>query len=280
MPRKSRLLVFASIVTLARSASAEPVLTLPRPPFTLPFLPSPVGDWTVTIGVGGEMKPAFEGSRSFLLNPVPIVTIRRAGTPEPFRSPRDGIGFPLLDFGGFRLGPVAKLVTERKASSRVALQGLGNVGFAVELGGFAEYFPVSWFRTRIELRQGLGGHRGLVADFSADLIAPSWNGFTLSGGPRFSLGDGRWASRYFDVTEAQALATGLPAFDAKGGARSVGAGALLRYRINPQWTLHGYVEYSRLLGSAAASPLVVRRGSPDQVTIGLGASYSFDLRIR
>lgn len=280
MLRKSRFPALASLVALAPTAVAEPAVTLPPPPFTLPFLPSPSGDWTVTIGMGGEMRPAFEGSRAFLFDPKPLFSIRRAGTPEPFRSPRDGISFPLLDIGGFRLGPVAKIVAERKVGDRAALHGLGNVGFAVELGGFAEYFPVSWFRTRIELRQGLGGHRGLVADFSADLIAPSWNGFTLSGGPRFSLGDRRWASRYFDVSAAQALASGLPAYDAKGGARSIGAGALLSYRINRQWTVHGYVEYGRLLGSAAASPLVARRGTPDQVTFGFGASYSFDLRIR
>ncbi len=34
-------------------------------------------------------------------------------------------------------------------------------------------------------------------------------------------------------------------------------------------------EYERLTGSAANSPLVTQRGSPDQFTFGLGATYSF-----
>ncbi|QCI67288.1 MipA/OmpV family protein [Phreatobacter stygius] len=277
---RSISLALAGALVSAAAAAAEPAFTLPPPPFTLPFLPSPLGDWTVTIGVGGEARPSFEGSKNFLLSPVPIFSIRRAGTAERFRSPRDGISFGLIEFGGFRAGPVGKFVRERNADSYAALHGLGDVKFAVEIGGFAEYFPVEWFRTRIEVRRGFGGHEGIVADFSADLIAPSWHGFTLSGGPRFSLGDTRSVQPYYSINAAQALASGLPSFDAKGGARSVGAGALLRYRINPQWTVHSYVEYSRLLGSAASSPLVRLRGSTDQVTFGFGASYSFDVRVR
>ena len=52
-----------------------------------------------------------------------------------------------------------------------------------------------------------------------------------------------------------------------------------RYQITPRWEAHYYVEYDRLLGGAAASPLVQLRGSPNQVTVGLGASYSFDVRV-
>ena len=44
--------------------------------------------------------------------------------------------------------------------------------------------------------------------------------------------------------------------------------------------LRGYVEYDRLLGGIADSPLVKFRGSTDQVTYGLGVAYSFDVGIR
>jgi outer membrane protein len=36
-------------------------------------------------------------------------------------------------------------------------------------------------------------------------------------------------------------------------------------------------EYERLTGSAADSPLVTVRGSPDQLTFGVGATYSFSM---
>ena len=72
----------------------------------------------------------------------------------------------------------------------------------------------------------------------------------------------------------------LPVFDAKGGAYSVGVGSQVSYRINPQWEVHAYVEYEKLLGDAADSPIVKLRGASNQTTIGLGASYSFDFKIR
>ena len=150
----------------------------------------------------------------------------------------------------------------------------------VELGGFVEYYPVDWFRTRGELRQGIGGHHGVVADLSADFIVPVIQRFTVSAGPRFTLESTKATSPYFGIDAVQAMATGLPMFDAKGGAHSVGAGAQVSYRIDPQWEVHSYVEYERLLGDAAKSPLVALRGSPNQTTFGIGASYSFDIKIR
>ena len=102
----------------------------------------------------------------------------------------------------------------------------------------------------------------------------------MSGGPRFTLESTGATAPYFSITPAQALASGLPMFNARGGAHSTGAGVQVRYQINPQWEAHSYVEYQHLLGAAAASPLVKLRGSPDGVTAGIGASYSFDFRVR
>jgi outer membrane protein len=119
-----------------------------------------------------------------------------------------------------------------------------------------------------------------VADLSADVIVPVIQRLTLSAGPRFTWESTNATSPYFGIDAVQAMATGLPAFNAKGGAHSVGAGGQVSYRINPQWEVHAYVEYERLLGDAAKSPLVKLRGSPNQTTVGIGASYAFDFKIR
>ena len=259
---------------------ADPLFTLPAPPFELPVLPSPSGTWTVRVGAGAEYKPDFEGARRSMLSPVPIFAIRRAGSAEPFRGPRDSASIALIDFGNLRAGPAGKFVAARKANDFTELNGLGDVKATVELGGFVEYFPVDWLRTRIETRQGFGGHTGVVADFSADAIVPVMQGLTVSAGPRFTLESTGATAPYFGITAVQAMASGLPVFNARGGAHSFGAGAQVSYRLNPQWEVHSYVEYQRLLGDAANSPLVTLRGSPNQTTIGIGASYSFDFKIR
>jgi len=264
----------------ASASTLEPVFTLPPPPFTIPGLPSIEGDWIVSVGAGAEYKPDFEGSRRYMVSPIPVISIRRASSPERFRSPLDSASFTLFDYGGFHAGPVAKFVAARNANNFAELAGLGNVNAALELGGFVEYFPIDWFRMRLEVRQGFFGHGGVTANFSGDAIVPLAQGLTFSAGPRFTLESTGATAPYFSITPLQAALSGLPAFNARGGAHSAGAGAQLRYRINPQWEVHSYVEYQRLLGDAAASPLVQLRGSPNQVTVGLGASYSFDVRVK
>lgn len=274
------LTALAAIAAVSDSASAQTAFTLPAPPFELPIGPSLSGNWTVMVGVGGEYKPDFEGANRAMFSPVPIFSVRRAGSTEQFRGPRDGSSIALIDFGGLRAGPVGKFVAARKSYNYSELSGLGDVKTAFELGGFVEYYPVDWFRTRVELRQGFGGHSGAVADFSADVILPVIQRLTISVGPRFTWESTKATSPYFGIDAVQAMATGLPVFNAKGGAHSVGAGAQVSYRINPQWEVHSYVEYERLLGDAASSPLVTLRGSPNQTTFGIGASYSFDVKIR
>jgi hypothetical protein len=43
------------------------------------------------------------------------------------------------------------------------------------------------------------------------------------------------------------------------------------------WKARTFIEYERLTGSAADSPLVTQRGSPNQLTYGVGATYSFNM---
>jgi outer membrane protein len=274
------LAALGAIGAASESACAQTAFTLPAPPFELPMVPSASGNWTVMVGLGGEYKPDFESARRSMFSPVPIFSIRRAGSTEQFRGPRDSASIALIDFGDLRAGPAGKFVSSRKATNYFELNGLGDVKTAFELGGFVEYYPVDWFRTRVELREGVVGHNGTVADFSGDFIVPVIQRLTFSVGPRFTWESTQATSPYFGIDAMQAMASGLPVFNAKGGAHSYGAGAQVSYRINPEWEVHSYVEYERLLGDAANSPLVVVRGSPNQTTVGIGASYSFDFKIR
>jgi outer membrane protein len=178
-----------------------------------------------------------------------------------------------------KLGPSVKLQFPRKESSHTDLRGLGDVGWTLEAGAFAEYWPVRWLRGRVELRQGIGGHTGLVSDLAADLVMPVTPQLTLSGGPRLMLASAAATSPYFGITPAQSAASGLPVYTAGGGGlHAFGAGSQARYEWSPQWATHMFIEYQRLAGDAANSPLVVQRGSRDQIQVGIGATYSFDIQ--
>ena len=213
---------------------------------------------------------------------MPLFSVRKAGTPPDFFGPRDSFGFSILDLGPFRFGPAVKIVWEREASSYTALNGLGNVNFAVQAGGFAEYWPVPWLRLRGELRQGFGGETGLTGDAFLDAVVP-FGQFRWSGGPRVTVQSAAAVSPYFSITQAQSAGStvaglaALPVYSASGGLYSYGAGTQLEYFLNPQWSAHAFTEYERLTDSVADSPLVTQRGSPNQFTFGLGATYSFNM---
>lgn len=235
-------------------------------------------DWTVMLGVEGRVMPKYEGSDNVTLTPFPLFDVRRVGMPAHFRSPRDGASIALLEVGRFHAGPVVKVRLPRREGIDSDLRGLGNVDWTLEPGVFAEYWPSDWLRGRVELRQGIGGHHGLVSDLMADVVLPVTPQLTLSGGPRVTLASAAATTPYFSITPIQSAASGLPVYDAGGGLRSFGVGAQARYEWSRRWATHVFVEYERLTGDAANSPLVTLRGSRDQVQFGLGVTYSFDMK--
>lgn len=233
--------------------------------------------WTVTIGGEARSMPSYVGSDRNVLLPIPVIDIRRAGTPRRFSSERDGASIGILEADRFRAGVVGKLVLPRYERDDGDLRGLGNVGWTVEPGLFVEFWPVQWLRTRLEVRQGIGGHTGQLADLTADFVVPVNPQVTVSGGPRLTYATSAALSPYFSVNATQSAASGLPVYDARGGLRSYGVGGMARYEISQQWATHFYMTYERLAGDVANSPLVRLRGSADQVTAGLGVTYSFDI---
>ena len=92
------------------------------------------------------------------------------------------------------------------------------------------------------------------------------------------VSDGSGNSRYFDITPEQSLASGLPAYRRQGRRpfrRRRQQAALSDGRRNGRRM--PILEYDRLVGDAADSPLVQIRGTPNQTTLGAGFTYSFDI---
>jgi MipA family protein len=283
-------LAFAALAVVAptMAAAADLPVQPPAPPPTAPvtFTP-PVPDWTVTVGAEFRVIPAWPGAPLTPLGytGVPLFSIRKAGTPPEFFGARDSFGFSIIDLGMFKIGPAVKLVWQRDSGSYDQLRGLANVNYAVQAGGFAEFWPVPWLRLRTEVRQGFWGENGVTGDAFLDAVVP-FGQFRWSGGPRVTLQSAAAINPYFGFTAAEAAVANttagqpplpLTGYSASGGLYSYGAGTKLEYFFDPQWEVHSLFEYERLTGSAGDSPLVTLRGSPNQFTFGLGASYSFNM---
>jgi outer membrane protein len=241
----------------------------------LSFKDAPGSAWIVTLGGYGGGEPIFPGSKSLTFTFRPIIDIRREGTKEWLSLPNDAISLPLYQTGDFRIGAAGDLLTNRDQSEDSALRGLRGIDYTLELGAFAEYYPVPFIRTRVELLQGVTGAEGFVANLMADYIYrpdPQW---LFTAGPRLRFVNTQYESTFFSISRAEAIASGLTPFHASGGLDSAGIDATVRYDLNERLSLRAFAEWERLVGDGADSPLVRVRGSEDQFQFGLGAAYKF-----
>ena len=233
-------------------------------------------DWIIILGGDARAVPRNMGSDQETAVPVPYFDRHRPGTPDPFHSARDGTGIALYDNGGLAVGPVGSLIGQRRQSDSPSVKGLGDVGYTLQLGGYLDYWANPFLRMRVEGLQGFGAASGVTTNLSMDAVVPVTPALTLSGGPRARVDSAAAESPYFSVSQAQSAASGLPAYNAAGGFQAVGAGTQAKYRIDPAWATYSFVEYDKLVGSTAASPVVSGPGgSANQWTFGIGLTYSF-----
>jgi len=232
--------------------------------------------WVVTLGGYGDLEPKFEGARHQGLWFHPIIDYRDVGSREWLSLPNDGFDFPLIVTEGFRAGPVVNGRWERDVSSLVrGFRRVRSIDLSAEAGVFAEWWPVEYLRTRVEVRDAVFGARGIVADLSTDGVWRPGDRWTLSAGPRLSLADAAFMQSYYSVDTAQSIRSGLPVYSAPAGIRSFGAGSLAKYKWSESISTMAFVEYQRLWTAAAESPLIDDRGSPNQLTVGVGMSFTF-----
>ena len=230
--------------------------------------------WIVTVGLWTLAKPSFGGSDDLEASVKPIFQFRREGEREWLNLPSDHGGPALFRTERFRFGPSLNFIGERKAVDHATLAGLGDVPWAIEGGVYAEFWPTSGLRSRVELRRGFNGHEGVIANLSADFVLRPDVRWMFTIGPRLAIADGVYMGTYYGVTNVQSATSGLQIFDPKAGLYSAGVGASVKHQWTQSWATVGYAQFDRLVGDAANSPITVR-GSPDQVTIGIGVAYSF-----
>lgn len=234
------------------------------------------GNVRVSLGMGVALRPDYAGSRSQTLMALPVVDVRYRDT--LFLSTTGGLpslGANLVNDGTWRVGPVVRLRFPRQEKANAVLRGMGDVDWTPELGGFVEY-RAGFFRLGGEIRRGVGDHDGVVAELRADAVARPADGLTLSFGPRLNLGDESFTRRYFGVDALQSARTGYGLHRPGGGVTSVGAAVFASYALTSRLSLTGIVEFNRLQGGAADSPLVRGgRGDANQVFTALSLTYSF-----
>lgn len=266
----------------AFAQSADPSAS---PPSERP-IQRPVVGWSVTVGIAPIFSPAWQGSKDMALSIFPDLRLNYGDT--LFASVPDGIGWNAINHDRLKAGPIAKVRFGRDEADggspflvtggSDALRGLGNVGAAAEVGGFAEAqlgVRRQW-RVRGEIRRGFGGHEGMVADVSlAYRLRSGRTAFSV--GPKATFVSASYTTTYFGIDAGQALRSGLAAYTPRGGLLSAGiSGSAVRV-LDRSSAVTLFAGFDRLGDEAGRSPLIEERGSRNQFTIGVGYGYRFNL---
>jgi outer membrane protein len=238
--------------------------------------PPPDQGWRVDLGGAVLAYPLYPGSKIERVLPIPSIEAHDGD--QFFASVREGIGYNVVRWNGFEAGPVANVAFPRyESDKRAALRGLGNVDLTLEAGGFVRYNFGQYATVKVEARQGVNGHDGLVLENSVDLNAPPLfhNHLFLSAGPHLYYYDHSYAQAYFGVTPSQSVQSGYAPFQPNDGIKAA-AGLAAVYLITDRVTWTAFGEFGRLAGGIANSPIVRGEyGSRNQYTVGSALTYRF-----
>lgn len=241
---------------------------------------------SLTIGIGAGVSNRYIGSEDFAPQPFPSIEYRFDGG-RAIRTSQFGFEVDVTRSRAMDFGPIVRINTGRndfQSANDPAIEALGIVSATVELGGFvAMSAPLSFsdqgppdllVSARASIVQATGGHDGMLIDASIGLVKPGrkWT-FVTSVSATYASGSVQDA--FFSINAAGSAASGLNVFDANAGMRDVGLTGVVSYRFAPKWSVTSVINYARLIGDAANSPIVAERGSPNQALFGLNVAYTF-----
>ena len=248
------------------------------------------GDY-LTVGVGAVYGPSYEGSDDYVASPAPLVHGKIKGieiTPRP-----GGVALDLIPDSkdaktGFSLGPVATYSGNRKRQIEdPVVRASGKLKSTMELGvngGVAFYRlfnPYDSVTVSADVKWDVNGaHRGMSFTPGVNYITPLSRAALVTLQVSARHVDDDYADYYYSVSPAQSTASGLPAFQAKGGWASAGVSALFGYDLDGNALNGGAAvfllgSYNRLMNDAKRTPFTAMRGDADQWIGGAGLAYTF-----
>lgn len=229
----------------------------------------------ITFGTGPRFSPDYLGSNDYQVEAdfVFLVRVRNILTLD-----NDGVAINLLGLRDLQIGPVLKISGGRNEAANPALNGLGDIGAAFELGAFAKIVIAGKYVARIRYRHAVAsGHRGGLADASlSTLIYENGAGdFSIALGFRGTWADKGYAQRFFGINAEQSIVSGIEEYPIGSSVRDIRLNTGARWVFARNWSLNGYAEYSHLVGQVANSPIVDGLGSPGQFSAGANVTHTF-----
>lgn len=223
------------------------------------------------LSTGAPYFGSDETDTGFFLSPSPRflgLGGLRLGTPS-FKDD------PLARRDGVSVGGAFRFIRERDAEDYDELTGLDDIDPTLEVGVSLSY-AVPNAELFADLRYGLGGSDGWVADLGANYVVRPTDRLALRAGPRLLYGSENYTNTYFGISPQESQRSGLPAFEADAGLVSTGVEVSATYRLGERWWLEGRARYERFQDDAADSP-IVQQGSEQNTSVTIGVRRAFIL---
>ena len=253
-----------------------------------PRIASAGDKWEFEVGGGVGYGSKYEGADDMEAMVLPVLGITWNDT--VYLTTEDGLGAVIYDNNDFTVNVSLNYEWGRDESDSSDLRGLGDVDGAATANLSLEYEvgPVTPF---VELTRHLGGTNSLEVSFGVETMIPvhvlmgqgsasnmavsddgGANGPAILAGISSTWSDDKYMESYFGINSTQSSRSGLSQFTARSGLKTVGADLGLLYPVDEDWEILTMIEYTRLIGDAADSPI----SKDDSVLFGgLTVSYKF-----
>lgn len=229
--------------------------------------------YDLNAGVRVVIAPSYEGGHRYTLFPGGSLAVSKPWQFDWYAAPDDAASFAFVNTRRFSFGLAASLRENR--GNDAELEGMRNIGWALETGGFMNVWPTTWMRVHVEGLKGVTAESGIEVNTGIDFVLhpTSWN---LAIGPRFSWADAKFNGTYFGVAPGEAAASPFISdpYTAKAGPKFAGLEANAEYKWRPRWRLTFDASYHRMLSEDAKSPIVRQLGSVDQFEASAGVRFT------
>lgn len=233
------------------------------------------------LGAGAFYRPEYKGSKDYKVRPLPwgSLSYRRGDRYVEISGP--SMRANIIGGGHFEFGPSLSSEMGRDNDiDNLTVRRLGKIGNATMAGAF--------FKSEIDLGKGSGlqigaeaaidigdTNNGKTAKLEVGYQRPMGNRWMAMTGVSTTWADKKYMQTYFGVTSVGSLASGLPVYSAKSGLENVEWSLGLFYRASERWSVISFLNYQRLLYSAAKSPIVRQVGTANQLGFGLAIVRKF-----
>ena len=233
--------------------------------------PKEKSDWEFKIGAIGGVRPRWQGSNSYTLSWAPEYSVVWR---DRLFLKNESLGVNAIKTKRFKGGFQVRRVRGRGDNAH-DLDGVEGVDTSTEVGGFLRYDPGP-LRLYVEVHHDVdGGHEGTIGLVGASTKLTLAEVLTFRARAEVTAADGNYMDSFFGVDSTSAANSGLDRHDADAGFRDVGLMLTTGYKITEHWRLGLRLSYRRLVHEAADSPIVRKRGSPNQYRAGLGLTFNF-----